>query len=198
MTKIVVASRNEHKIREIRFFLSDLAIEVLTLNQYPDVPHLLEDGATFRENALAKAHQVFKQTGIMSLADDSGLEVFFLNGRPGVHSARYAGTELNDEANNRKLLQAMKAVAPRRRGAQFHAVLALVGKDVEQTTEGLCPGTLAESPRGSNGFGYDPIFIPSGYTRTYAELTSEEKNRISHRSRAFAAMREFLKSRLPG
>ncbi len=196
MTKIVVASRNEHKIREIRFFLSDLPVEVLTLSQYPHVPPLIEDGSTFRENALAKAHQVFSQTGTMALADDSGLEVFFLNGRPGVLSARYAGTESNDEANNRKLLLAMRAVAPRRRSAQFHAVLALVGKDIEQTTEGFCPGTLAETPRGTNGFGYDPIFIPSGYTRTYAELTSEEKNRISHRSKAFEAMREVLKSLL--
>jgi XTP/dITP diphosphohydrolase len=192
--KIVLASRNKHKLTELRFFLSGLPFEVVSLEDFPNVPLLVEDGTTFRDNALKKAYQVFRQTNAWSLADDSGLEVFFLNGRPGVFSARYAGTNANDDTNNQKLLSEMKGVAPRRRGAQFRAVLALVGKGIEKTTEGICPGTIAESPRGTNGFGYDPIFIPLGFARTYAELIAEEKNRISHRSRAFEKMRDILKA----
>ena len=193
MTRIVLASRNKHKVAELKFFLTGLPFEVVSLNDFPHVPELIEDGATFRQNALRKADQVFRQTKAFALADDSGLEVFFLNGRPGVYSARYAGLQASDDVNNQKLLSEMKGVAPRRRGAQFHAVLALVGEGFERTTEGICPGVLAESPKGTNGFGYDPIFVPDGFVRTYAELTAEEKNNISHRSRAFAKMRDILK-----
>ena len=196
MTKIVLASRNKHKVEELKFFLSGLPLEVATLDDFPNVPSLVEDGKTFKENALKKAYQVYRQTNVLTLADDSGLEVFFLNGRPGVHSARYAGIDANDDANNEKLLMEMRGVAPRRRGAQFHSFLALVGKGIEKTSEGICPGLLAENPRGTNGFGYDPIFIPNDFKRTYAELVAEEKNRISHRSRAFEKMREILKTDL--
>ncbi|HTP12472.1 MAG TPA: RdgB/HAM1 family non-canonical purine NTP pyrophosphatase [Bacteroidota bacterium] len=196
MAKIILATRNQHKVKELSFFLGGLPIEILTLNEYPGLPPLVEDGATFRENAVKKARQVFDSTGLVSLADDSGLEVFFLNGRPGVWSARYAGEETNDEANNRKLLFEMRGVAPRRRRAQFRAFLALVGNGIEEITEGECPGRLAESPRGTNGFGYDPIFLPDGFERTYAELTSDEKNRISHRSRAFDKMRVVLQEKI--
>lgn len=196
LTRLVLASRNKHKIEELKLFLSDLPVDGLTLHDYEGIPLLVEDGRSFRENALKKAYQVFDQTKTLTLADDSGLEVFFLNGRPGVYSARYAGPDANDEANNTKLLWEMRGVAPRRRGAQFRAVLALVGKGIEETAEGICPGMLAEGPRGINGFGYDPIFIPDSLTRTYAELASEEKNRISHRSRAFAKMREVLQSKI--
>lgn len=193
MTKLILASRNKHKVAELRFFLTGLPYEATTLDDFPDMPSLIEDGKTFEENALRKAYQVFRHTGVLTLADDSGLEVFFLNGRPGVYSARYAGLNADDEQNNEKLLAEMKGVAPRRRRAQFHAVLALVGNGFERTSEGLCEGTLSETPRGTNGFGYDPIFIPNGFERTYAELTAEEKNRISHRSKAFSKMRENLR-----
>jgi XTP/dITP diphosphohydrolase len=125
------------------------------------------------------------------------LEVFYLHGRPGVFSARYAGAKATDEMNNRKLLEEMRGVAPRRRRAQFRSVLALVGDGMEDSTEGICPGMLGESPRGTNGFGYDPIFIPDGFTKTYAELTAEEKNLISHRARSFAKMKEVLGSKFP-
>ncbi len=198
MQKLVLATRNQHKIRELRYFLSNLPLEVVSLEEYPNVPHLIEDGSTFQENALKKARQVHEQTGELSLADDSGLEVFYLNGRPGVVSARYAGPESNDNANNEKLLNEMRGVAPRRRKARFCAVLALVGNGGEKTTVGYCLRKLAETPRGTNGFGYDPIFVPDGFDRTYAELTSEEKNKISHRSKAFAAMREILKTKVVG
>ncbi len=195
MKKIVLATRNKHKIAEIKTILHDLPLEILTLNDFPDVPVLREDGETFQENSLQKAQEVFQHTKYFALADDSGLEVFYLNGRPGVISARYAGNGASDEMNNEKLLGQMRGVAPRRRKAQFRAVLTLVDDRGVEVTEGICPGTLAELPRGTNGFGYDPIFMPDGFSRTYAELTSEEKNRISHRARALAAMREVLRQR---
>lgn len=195
MKKIVLATRNKHKILEIKTILHDLPLEILTLNDFPDVPVLREDGTTFQDNSLQKARAVYQHTKLSALADDSGLEVFFLNGRPGVVSARYAGDGASDEKNNELLLGQMRGVAPRRRNAQFHAVLTLLDAKGVEVTEGICPGTLAESPRGTNGFGYDPIFIPDGFLRTYAELTAEEKNRISHRARALAAMREVLRQR---
>lgn len=193
MNRIVLATRNKHKTEEIKTILKDLRLEILTLNDFPDVPVLKEEGSTFRENSLQKAHAVHLYTKIPTLADDSGLEVFFLNGRPGVISARYAGDGATDEENNEKLLGQMRGVAPRRRGAQFRAVLTLFGDNGTEVTEGICPGRLAELPSGTNGFGYDPIFIPDGFSRTYAELTAEEKNLISHRARALAAMREVLR-----
>jgi XTP/dITP diphosphohydrolase len=195
MKKIVLATRNKHKIQEIKTILSDLPLEILTLNDFQDVPVLREDGATFQDNSLQKAQAVYRHTKLPALADDSGLEVFFLNGRPGVLSARYAGDGASDEQNNEKLLGQMRGVAPRRRKAQFRAVLTLLDEKGVDVTEGICPGTLAESGRGTNGFGYDPIFLPSGFSRTYAELTAEEKNQISHRARALAAMREVLRIR---
>jgi XTP/dITP diphosphohydrolase len=195
MKKVVLATRNKHKIEEIKTILHDLPLEILTLNDFPDVPVLREDGETFQENSLQKAQAVFQHAELATLADDSGLEVFYLNGEPGVISARYAGNGASDQMNNEKLLGQMRGVAPRRRKAQFRAVLTLLDDKGVEVTEGICPGTLAELPRGTNGFGYDPIFMPDGFSRTYAELTSEEKNRISHRARALAAMREVLRQR---
>lgn len=192
MNKIVLATRNKHKIEEIKTILADLGLEILTLNDFPDVPLLKEEGSTFSENSAQKAQTVFRHTKIPALADDSGLEVFYLHGKPGVLSARYAGDGATDEKNNEKLLAEMRGVAPRRRRAQFRAVLALVGNEYGETAEGICEGKLAESPRGTNGFGYDPIFIPDGFARTYAELAAEEKNKISHRSKALAKMKEIL------
>lgn len=196
MNKLVLATRNTHKIAELKTLLRDAGVEILTLEDFPNHPPLIEDGGTFQDNALRKARAVFQQTNLPALADDSGLEVFFLNGRPGVRSARYAGENATDEQNNEKLLAEMRGVAPRRRRAQFHAVLALVGPGYEEITEGVCLGKLAEAPRGTNGFGYDPIFIPDGFTKTYAELTAEEKNTISHRARAAEKMREIIRKRL--
>jgi len=197
MTKIVLATHNIHKARELKTLLSGFDIDVLTLDDISPEIELREDGVTFEANAFQKARSVHKQTKLLSLADDSGLEVFYLHGRPGVFSARYAGAHATDEMNNRKLLEEMRGVAPRRRRAQFRSVLALVGDGVEDATEGICSGLLGELPRGSNGFGYDPIFIPDGFTKTYAELTAEEKNRISHRARSFAKMKEVLGLKLP-
>ena len=196
MTKIVLATHNIHKARELKTLLSGFDIDVLTLDDISPEIELREDGVTFEANAFQKARSVHKQTKLLSLADDSGLEVFYLHGRPGVFSARYAGAHATDEMNNRKLLEEMRGVAPRRRRAQFRSVLALVGDGMEDSTEGICPGQLGETPRGTNGFGYDPIFIPDGFSITYAELTAEEKNLISHRARSFAKMKEVLGSKL--
>ena len=168
--------------------LRGIDVQVLSLDDIPGRIELREDHQSFEANALQKANIVHQDTKLLSLADDSGLEVFFLNGRPGVFSARYAGEQATDEMNNTKLLREMRGVAPRRRRAQFRSVLALVGENIETWTEGICPGRLGETPIGTNGFGYDPIFIPDGYQKTYAQLTDEEKNRISHRARSFAKM----------
>jgi len=195
MNKIVLATRNRHKIHELKTFLKDFNVEVLTLVEFPNVPDLVEDGLSFKENALKKASAVFRLTKLPALADDSGLEVFYLNGRPGVRSARYAGDNATDEVNNEKLLAEMRGVAPRRRKARFCAVLAIIGEKYEDVAEGFCLGRLVEEPRGANGFGYDPIFLPEGFERTYAELTFDEKNRISHRSRAFERLRETIRRR---
>lgn len=189
---LVLATRNKHKAKELQTFLEGVEFKVLTLDDIPQHIELWEDGNTFRDNAFQKARIVHAATGLPALADDSGIEVFYLNGKPGVFSARYAGPNATDEENNEKLLAELRGVPPRRRRAQFRSVLALVADGIERFTEGICPGVVGEFPRGTNGFGYDPIFIPDGFTRTYAELTAEEKNKISHRSRSFAKMRDVL------
>lgn len=196
MAKLILATRNNHKARELQTFLRELDIQVMTVNDISSDLELREDGDTFETNALQKARTVFQHTKILSLADDSGLEVFYLNGRPGVFSARYAGAGATDEMNNQKLLSEMRGVPPRRRTARFRSVLALVANGIEEVTEGICPGVLGELPRGTNGFGYDPIFIPDGFSKTYAELTAEEKNLISHRARSFEKMKDILKGKL--
>lgn len=195
MKQLVLATNNEHKIKEIRILLKNLPVELLTIRDIPNIPPLVEDGLTFQENALKKATTVFRHTGIPTLADDSGIEVFYLNMQPGVRSARYAGSNATDAQNNEKLLQAMRGVAPRRRHAQFRSVIALVDKEVLETTEGVFSGTLGESSRGTNGFGYDPLFIPEGMTKTSAELTDEEKNAISHRGQSLRKMIKVLRIR---
>jgi len=196
MKQLLLATNNKHKIAELKALLSDLPLELLTLSDVSVPQPLPEEGETLRENALQKARTVHLHTKLPALADDSGLEVFYLNGRPGVFSSRYSGPSATDERNNEKLLGEMRGVPPRRRRAQFHAVVALVGDRLEEVAEGICLGKLTERPKGTNGFGYDPIFLPDGFTRTYAELTAEEKNKISHRAKALASMKEILRSKL--
>lgn len=192
MKKVVLATRNRFKIEELKTFLKNTGLEIFTLDDFPQMPPLIEDGTTFQENALKKARQVYRVTKLPSLADDSGLEVFYLNGRPGILSARYSGDSATDEKNNEKLLAEMRGVAPRRRRCRFRAVLALVGEKFEELAEGECRGRLGEAPVGTNGFGYDPIFIPDGFSRTFAELTADEKNGISHRARAYQRMNDIV------
>ncbi|NLY52937.1 MAG: XTP/dITP diphosphatase [Firmicutes bacterium] len=182
---MVIASRNEHKVEEIRKLLAGLAVDVLSLGDYPDAPEIDEDGATFQANALKKARVISQFTGLVALADDSGLEVDSLDGKPGVWSARFAGESASDAENNRKLLRCMADVPPGERKAQFRCVIALVSpKGAERLVEGICSGVIVEEERGSGGFGYDPLFLVPHLGKTFAELSTEEKNRISHRGKA--------------
>lgn len=192
ISTLVLATRNKHKLEELRHFLDGLPITIKGLDEFDHIGIIEEDGDTFEKNALKKAKEAQRLTNLPALADDSGLEVFYLNGRPGVFSARFAGVDATDVMNNTKLLREMKGVAPRRRMARFVAHLALATPNGIERSSGFCPGHLSEAPRGTNGFGYDPIFVPQGFDRTFAELTQEEKNRISHRSHAFHAMKDIL------
>jgi len=198
MAKLILATRNQDKAKEIKKILSDLTppagnFEILDLSSFPDCPEVPEDGKTLRENALKKARGVFKQTEILTLADDTGLEVDYLLGAPGVYSSRYAGENATYEDNRRKLLHALKGVPPRRRTARFKCVTALVGNGIEETTEGVVEGKILFESRGKEGFGYDPLFVPQGCDKTYAEIAPEEKNRISHRAKALEKMKEVLR-----
>ncbi len=197
--KILLATRNPGKVREIGAILGDLDINVVSLADFPDVPEVVEDGTTFFENAYKKAKEVSEATGMMVLSDDSGLQVDALGGRPGVYSARYSGKEGDDAANNAKLLKELEGVPEEKRTARFKCVMVLYhpsGKWI--SAEGTCEGRIALKPAGSGGFGYDPIFYMEQYGKTMAELPPEEKNRISHRAEALKALkrrlREFLAS----
>jgi XTP/dITP diphosphohydrolase len=194
MKKLLLATRNSHKAVEIKHLLAGSEYQILTLNDFPNVPEIIEDQPTLERNALKKAYTAFETTGVLSLADDSGLECYYLELKPGVYSARYAGENATYEDNNKKLLWAMKAVPFRRRHARFRTVIAIVGKGIEKTVEGRVEGDILEAPRGMNGFGYDPLFVPSGQKKTYAEMTLGEKNQISHRAMALKKAVEILKT----
>lgn len=183
--KLLIATRNPHKLEELRDLFPSSHLDLVSSLDFPDIPDVVEDGQTLTENAIKKAVTLHAATGLPSLADDSGLEVDALNGQPGVWSARYAGEPVDYSANNRKLLSELSGVT--HRTARFRCVLALAGiGDEVKTVEGRVEGVLAESCRGDQGFGYDPLFIPEGETRTFAEMSNEEKNRMSHRARALA------------
>lgn len=193
MSKIVIASRNMGKIEEYREMLRDLPLEIVSLIEFSDLPEIQETGSTFRENALLKARATAAAVGQMALADDSGLEVDYLQGAPGVFSSRYAGSGKNDEANNKKLLEALRGVPLDKRRARFRCVIAIVtpqGK--EFLSEGVCEGKITFRPSGTKGFGYDPLFLIPSLEKTFAELGSDVKNRISHRAQAMRAMRDVL------
>jgi XTP/dITP diphosphohydrolase len=196
MKKIVLATNNLHKVREIKQILDIKEIEIIDLNSFPDLKPALEDGLTFKENALKKARHIFNNTKIFSLADDSGLSVDYLLGAPGVYSARYAGENHSYEDNNRRLLNELKGVPPRKRTARFKCCIALIGEGFENTVDGAVEGKILFSTRGKNGFGYDPLFLPVGYDKTFAELDSSIKNQISHRAKALNNVKEILKNLL--
>lgn len=184
---IVLATRNEGKIREFRRVLVDFPAEIKSLQDFGPIPPVIEDGESFEENAVKKARQTARVIGLPAIADDSGLEVFALNGKPGVMSARFSGPDANDKANNVKLLEAMRGI--KERSARFFCVLALaVPRGPALVYEGVCKGEISRSMKGNNGFGYDPLFYYPPLSKTFAELTNEEKNVISHRGRA---LKEF-------
>lgn len=190
---LVVATRNRKKADEIRRILQGSLISVLTLEDFPGCPEVIEDGRTFEANAVKKAVAVARYTGRTALADDSGLEVDALGGAPGVFSARYAGEEADDRRNLAKLLDAMRFVSDEERRAKFICCIALGFPDgTARTFVGTLAGTLAREPRGTGGFGYDPVFFPIGESRTFAEMDDDEKDAISHRGRALRAVRRHL------
>jgi XTP/dITP diphosphohydrolase len=198
---LVVATGNRGKLEELRALLVDAPMVVRSVAEIMrDPPHVVEDGATFAENATKKASAVAHATMMLTLADDSGLEVDALGGRPGVRSARFAHARATDAENNAALLAALEACAEPESGggfrARFRCVLALVDPftngGVPRLVEGACEGTITRTPRGSGGFGYDPLFVLQGSQKTMAELQEDEKNRLSHRARAFAGLRPVL------
>ena len=194
-----MASRNRKKLAELRRVLdgAGVALTLLSLDEVAVFDDAAESGATFEENALAKARDAFMATGLASVADDSGLQVDALNGMPGVLSARWSGRHGDDSANTALLLAQMGDVPEERRGAAFVSACALVYRagDARKETvvRGAWPGSIVREPRGDGGFGYDPVFLPSGSARTAAELTPDEKDAVSHRGRALAALLPALR-----
>lgn len=195
--ELVIATKNKKKIEEIRRITSDMNIKILTLDDFPNFPEVIEDGLSFRENAAKKSLAAAKYTGKASLSDDSGLEVYTLGGAPGVFSARFAGEGATDSENVRKLLEMMKDMDNKERKARFVCCIALTTHDfITYFFEGTVNGSIIREPRGVNGFGYDPVFVPEGEHKTFAEMSDMEKDAISHRGRALFKLREFLKARI--
>ncbi|HXJ19089.1 MAG TPA: RdgB/HAM1 family non-canonical purine NTP pyrophosphatase [Polyangia bacterium] len=200
--RVVVATRNRGKLREIVPLLADLALELVTIDELAPEAELREDGVTFEENALAKARQAAAATGLPAIADDSGLEVDALDGAPGVYSARYAGPVADDDRNNAKLLEALRDVPAGRRGGRYRCVATYVdpARAMELACAGRCEGEILTAPRGTGGFGYDPLFLVPALGLTMAELPLDQKNGLSHRAAAFRALAKAMRAapELPG
>lgn len=196
MRQLLVATRNRGKLKEIRAVLDGLVEELICAADLPELPETVEDGATFVDNALKKAREACRASGMPVLADDSGLVVDGLDGRPGVLSARFAGPEADDAANNSKLLAELALLPMASRKAAFVCVMAFVHPDgTEQTFQGMISGRILDGLRGEGGFGYDPLFLVDGFQQTMAELSLEEKNHISHRGQALRAFQSYLRQR---
>ena len=195
--KIVFATHNRDKCREMASILGDFPIDLLTLDSFPEIGEIIEDGNSLEENALIKARTVFKLTKIPSWADDTGLEVDALYGEPGIYSARYAGKSCSYSDNVNKLIENMLAVPQNNRTAQFKTAIAFVGVNMELVSEGSVEGLIASKPKGVGGFGYDPVFYVPEKGKTYSEMSMKEKNQISHRGKAIQNMIILLQSRLP-
>ena len=194
--KIVVATHNKDKFKELIHGLNTLNVSLLSLDSYPEIGEIIEDGDTLKENALIKARTVFKLTGLPAISDDTGLEVDALNGEPGIYSARYAGEDCNYIDNVNKMLLEMENIHDPNRSARFRTVMAYVDKNTELTAEGIVKGVISQKIKGLGGFGYDSIFYVIEKKKTFAEMTIEEKNLISHRSRAIDAIKAKLASYL--
>ena len=198
MDKIIVAaSRNRHKIEEIEAITKKFGMSIISRDEAGVPPvEIVEDGETFEENSFKKADEIMKLCGKITLADDSGLMVDYLGGAPGVYSARFAGEDGNDEKNNEKLLKLLDGVPAKGRTAKFVSVITMVYPDVTVlSARGECPGRIITVPTGDGGFGYDPLFVPDGYEKTFAQLTPEEKNAISHRAAALTELEKLLEAR---
>ncbi|MEC4889766.1 MAG: XTP/dITP diphosphatase [Nitrospira sp.] len=193
--ELVLATRNRHKGEELAALLGDLDIRIRTLADFPDAPEVEEDGATCEANAIKKATVISQSTGLPAVADDTGLEVEALGGRPGVYAARYAGEDATYEDNCRKLLQELAGVPRDKRTARFVTVAAIaVPGEAVQVTRGVLDGYITDSASGSRGFGYDPVFFVPEVGATLADITAEQKNQISHRAKAFLQAKAILRS----
>lgn len=194
MKQLVLATHNRDKVREISALLSDLGVEVFSLDAFPQIGPIAEDSGTLEGNALLKANAVARATGLPALGDDTGLEVHSLYGEPGVYSSRYSGAHATYAENVSKLIASMKSFPPRRRAARFRCSLAFVAPGIgPRTVEGVCRGSILEKPRGTGGFGYDPVFLPNGFDRTLAEMDLSLKNTLSHRALAMQGMLPILR-----
>ena len=189
---LVLATHNPDKQTEMNSVLSDLGLDVIGLDQYPEIDDIPENGTTLLENALIKARAVHLKTGFPALADDTGLEVDALHGSPGVYSARFAGEDATYQDNVKKLLSVMAGVSRQNRTARFRTVVALIDSDTELWTEGIIEGLITREQRGAGGFGYDPIFEAADTGKTFSEMSAAQKNEISHRARALQKMRKKL------
>ncbi len=197
METIIAASRNQHKITEIEAITKKFGMNIVSRDE-AGIPkfEIEEDGETFEENSFKKANEIMKVCGKITIADDSGLMVDYLGGAPGVYSARFAGEDGNDTKNNEKLLMLLEGVSYKERRAKFVSVITMVYPDGTQlAARGECEGHIIDAPVGENGFGYDPLFVPDGYQRTFAQLSAEEKNQISHRVKALKQLEKLLEER---
>jgi XTP/dITP diphosphohydrolase len=192
--ELVLATRNRHKAAELAALLSDLGITIRTLDEFPDAPDVIEDGDTCEANAVKKARAIAEFTGLPSVADDTGLEVDALGGRPGIYAARSAGEDATYEDNCRKLLQEMTGLPSERRTARFLTVAAIaLPSDGIRVAQGTLDGVIAEGPSGTLGFGYDPVFFIPELGKTLAQLSPDQKNRVSHRAKAFTQAKDLLR-----
>lgn len=194
--KIILATHNADKRKEMMAALTDLNVEILSLVDFPQVGEIVEDGETLTENAIIKAKAVFDITGIPAISDDTGLSVDALHGAPGVYSARYAGENATYDDNVEKLVDEMKNVLPENRGAQFQTIMVYIDKDTELIVDGVVKGQIANTSKGVGGFGYDPVFYIPEQEKTFAEMTIQEKNQISHRGIALRNLKGILYSYL--
>jgi XTP/dITP diphosphohydrolase len=192
--EIVLATRNEKKIEEIKRVIGDMPVSILTIDAFPECPEVEEEGVTFQENAVRKATTVAQCTGKPSLADDSGLEVNTLSNAPGVLSSRYAGEGATDGKNIEKLLYEMRSIVDEERNARFVCCLALAFPDGRvEIFSGQVEGRIGREPKGSHGFGYDPLFYPEGHNKTFAEMPADDKDTLSHRGKALRAFQKYLR-----
>jgi len=195
--KIVLSTHNEDKYAEMSVILSRFPIEILSLEHFPEIGEIIEDGATLEENAHIKARTVHSLTGYYAWADDTGLEVNALGGQPGIYSARYAGENCSYSDNVQKLLQEMENVPKNMRTAYFKTIITFVGENMELVSEGIVEGMITTKPKGVGGFGYDPVFYVLNKGKTYSEMEMTEKNQISHRAKAIQKMTQLLESHFP-
>lgn len=194
MRQLVIATKNAKKLRELKRYLAGVKVDVVSLSEFSDVPRMVENGRTFKENASKKALVISRFTGGLVIADDSGLAVSALGGAPGIRSSRFAGPAKSDKQNNRKLLKLLEGLPRSKRRAKFVCAVAIADRGkIVKTLEELCDGLIAFEAKGSYGFGYDPLFLIPKYNKTFGQLGLKVKDRMSHRSKALKRARAFLK-----